>query len=105
MKRSSAVAGARPKIVSAAMAPNQPNRCRLSMIGPLSGCAWLPQQFAGDEGGRLRRGGAAEEVGGGPLFEQAALVQEDDLVGEAPRLAEIVRGHDDLGAAEVDGGD
>ena len=45
--------------------------------------------------------GAHEEAGGVGVLDQPALVQEDDLVGVAAGLAEIVRGHDDLDAALV----
>src|SRR5262249_2931790 len=68
---------------------------------------WVPspKQLARDEGSGLRRRWASKKFGCRPVLEQPALIQEDDLVGESPRLPEIVSGHDDLGAAEVDGRD
>ncbi len=38
----------------------------------------------------------------GGAFEQPAAVQEQDLVGQTPRLAQIVDGHHDLGPGLVD---
>ncbi len=54
---------------------------------------------AGCEAGWRKKRKAAE------CSTQAAAVQEHDVVGEAPGLAEIVRDHDDLGAARGGGED
>ena len=43
----------------------------------------------------LRQG---EEAGNRRLFDDPAAVDENDLVGHAPRLTEVVGGHQDAGA-------
>src|SRR5687767_5315838 len=65
----------------------------------------LPQQLALDEGGCFRCRRAGEELGGRALLHQPAAMQEDDLVRQPPRLAQIMGRHDDLRAGEIDGGD
>ena len=49
--------------------------------------------------------GVLEEFLGLRPFDEATLMHEDDVVGEAPGLAQIVGGHDDLGPGAVDLGD
>ena len=46
-----------------------------------------------------------KKFGGRRAFGDAALVQENDFFRQAPRLAEIVGGHDDTGAGLVNIGD
>ena len=45
--------------------------------------------------------GCFEETVGGRALDEPALVQEQDLVAEPARLAEVVRDHHDLGAGRV----
>ena len=50
---------------------------------------------------RLGRGGVLQKTIGRRAFHEPALVQEQDLVAQAMRLAEVVRHHHDLGAGGV----
>ena len=62
-----------------------------------------PWQFSFDECRRFRGGGLLEKRVDRRALDQPALVDEQHLVAEAARLAEVVRGHDDLGARGVEG--
>src|SRR5882724_8270930 len=106
MKRSSASVGAAHSPTPRTAAPSPVRNIRLNMTSSLLP-EWSasPQQFSLDEGRRLRRQGPRKELHRRPLFEQTAAMQEDDLIGKPPRLAEVVCGHDDLRAAQIDGGD
>src|SRR5882724_595264 len=106
MKRSSASVGAAHNPTPRSAAPSPVRNIRLNMTSSLLP-EWSasPQQFSLDEGRRLRRQGPRKELHRRPLFEQTAAMQEDDLIGKPPRLAEVVCGHDDLRAAQIDGGD
>src|SRR5687768_10680724 len=64
-----------------------------------------PKQLAGQEGARLRRSRASEEFHRRGLLQEPPGMHEQHLVGEAVRLAEIVRGHDDLDALGVEAPD
>src|SRR5216683_3317486 len=61
-----------------------------------------PQKVTGQESARLRGRRPLEERGRRGVLGDPALMQKDDLVGQPPRLAEIVRRHDDLGAGGMD---
>ena len=50
---------------------------------------------------RFARLGALEKAVGRRAFDQASLMKQQDLVAQAPRLAEVVRHHHDLGAGGV----
>src|SRR5262249_6496944 len=102
MKRSSASVGTAHSPRPTSTAPRPVRNVRLSIaFSSLSS----PEQPPLDEGRGLPRRRPGEEVRRRPLLEQAATMQEHDLVGKAPRLAEIVRGHHDLRAREVDRAD
>src|SRR3546814_137547 len=62
-----------------------------------------PQQFALQEGARRTGSRPIEELVGGRVFQKPAVVQEEDVVGEAPRLDEVVRRHDDGHAVGMKG--
>src|SRR3546814_6705246 len=62
-----------------------------------------PQQFALQEGARRTGSRPIEELVGGRVFQKPAVVQEEDVVGEAPRLNEVVRRHDDGHAVGMKG--
>ena len=49
--------------------------------------------------------GASKKGCGGARLDDAATMQQDDLAGQPPRLAEIVGRHHDLDAARGDGAD
>src|SRR4051812_40596735 len=68
-------------------------------------CVSSPRQFSFEESSRLRRGGMFQKLVGRCALSQPALVHEQYFVGEAVRLSEVVRHHDDLGAGLVQGDD
>src|SRR5262245_39557691 len=61
------------------------------------------QKLPVDEAARLLRLWSREKRFGRAALDHAAAVQQHDLAGETPRLAEIVGRHDDLDAARGDG--
>ena len=58
----------------------------------------LPWQFSFQKAGGLGRGRMLEKLVRRRALHQPALMQEQDLVGEAVRLPEVVRDHHDLRA-------
>src|SRR5690349_13950754 len=75
------------------------SRRRVSMRGSL---LRLDKQFAADEFLGLRRAGKSKEVFCGPGFGNASAMQQNDIAGQTPRFAEIMRGHHHLDAARRD---
>src|SRR5262249_29332769 len=61
------------------------------------------QQLSRDERPRLRRARCGEKLRRRRAFDHAAAVEQDDVAGQTPRLAEVVGRHDHLDAARGDG--
>ena len=61
-----------------------------------------PWQFSFDERRGFGGGGLREKAVDRRALDEPPLVEEQDLVAQAPRLAEVVRGHHDLGARGVE---
>src|SRR6185312_9969345 len=59
----------------------------------------LNQQIAGDEFSCFFGLRVGEEVVGGSSFNHVTAVKQNDLATDAPRLPEVMRGHDDFHAA------
>src|SRR5262245_20942809 len=71
----------------------------------LRSIGWSHQQFAGNEFPRFRRARCGEELLGARVLDDAPAMHQHDVGPEPPRLAEIVRRHDDLDAVRRDGAD
>src|SRR5689334_11259209 len=98
MNFSCAIAGS----ASRAKAPaSRPRVKRRFMKSPFQS----EQEFAGQIGRCLSASGRFEEGGRRRVFDEPTAVEKDDVVGEPARLAEVVRGHHDLGAGGADAGD
>src|SRR5688500_12926573 len=65
----------------------------------------VPWQLSFDERTRLRRGRLRKEALDAGALHQASLVDEQHLVAQPARLAEVVGGHHDLGARGIEGAD
>src|SRR5260370_22273258 len=102
MMNFSSAATARDSAASRAVMMSASGARRRLMI-LVSGREWpSPYQLARDVGAAFRRTRALEKILGRRVLQQPALVQEQHLVREPPRLAEIMGGHDDLGAGHVE---
>src|SRR6185295_19735427 len=62
----------------------------------------VPWQLSSDERGGFGRRGLLKELLDRRTLDQPALAEKQDLVTQSPCLAEVVRSHDDLGAARPD---
>ena len=90
---------------TAAVAARTSSVRRVSMHFPPSVRRDQIKQLAGDEAAGFLGFRSCEERLGRAALDDAAAMQQHDLAGEAPRLAEIVRRHHDLDAARGDGAD
>src|SRR5688572_9514729 len=104
MNRSSAWLGA--AMNATLSSANASSRCLLDVMASFSPILplRLPQQLALDKGGCFRCRRAGEKLGDWALLHQPAAMQEDDLVRQPPRLAQIMGRHNDLRAGAIDGG-
>src|SRR5215472_16150065 len=78
---------------------------RRFITGSISDSGGLPHELARDVSAAFGCARSLEELARGRMLEQPALMQKQHLVGEPLGLAEIVGGHDDLGACHVEGRD
>src|SRR4029079_5802532 len=73
-----------------------------SGTGPVTSTTVISWQFSSDEGGGFRGHGPHEKALHRSAFDQTSAVDEKYVVAKSSRLAEVVRGHHDLGPARVD---
>src|SRR4051812_7820106 len=104
----SATAAAKATVVTAYVLGRWTAWRRVGMGTPLGtlGCEFSGWQVSGlvvvrasedalEEGAGALLGGVVDDAAGGSLLDDAALVQEDDRVGDLPREADLVRDDDE----------